>query len=387
MRRGFLSMRPSYLQVGVVLGLCVLIALAAAHTLQRDENLRDFATFVQAGKAYEGGLNPYVLYKDPDPAAGIEPGTPLETGSPNLNPPISVYPFSLLADADPFAVRDGLSAVSALIYAGACVLLLKAYTWQRRPLVALWLLAVAGFWYTLLLGQIYIPLFALGLGALLLVERGRRLLWAGVLIGLVVAIKPNFGIWPLFLLLAGHRKLALTAFAVAGAVSAVPLLIEGPEVYSQWLDAARAYPRAAIAPNASMFGVATRLGIPEAGYVLAAGLIAAGAFYTWRWRLTARETSAWSIMLTLFVGPLTWVGYTLFMLPLLLSRRWSRWEVAVAATMLVPAGLGWPAGELRLAGIAMLSGLVLNDTLQARRAEARAPVEAVPTLTAAREAA
>jgi hypothetical protein len=92
-------------------------------------------------------------------------------------------------------------------------------------------------------------------------------------------------------------------------------------------------------------------------------------------------------MLTLFVGPLTWVGYTLFMLPLLLSRRWSRWEVAVAATMLVPAGLGWPAGELRLAGIAMLSGLVLNDTLQARRAEARAPVEAVPTLTAAREAA
>jgi hypothetical protein len=92
-------------------------------------------------------------------------------------------------------------------------------------------------------------------------------------------------------------------------------------------------------------------------------------------------------MLTLFVGPLTWVGYTLFMLPLLLSRRWSRWEVAVAATMLVPAGLGWPAGELRLAGIVMLSGLVLHDTLRARRAEAEGTAVHERAVVVARQAA
>jgi len=362
-------MKPKLVQAGVAIALCALIAMAAVHVLSSRDKLRDFTTFAQAGRAYQDGLDPYVLYKEADPAAGIAPGTPLETGSPNLNPPISIYPFSLIAGADPFAVRDGLNVVSAAIYAALCFVLLKAYPWQRRPLIMLWLLAVAGFWYTLLLGQIYIPLFALGLGALLLIERGRNLIWAGVLVGLVVAIKPNFGVWPLFLLLAGHRKLALTAIVVAAAVSAVPLMIDGPELYSQWLDAARAYPRAAIAPNASMFGVATRLGLPEAGYVIAAGLIAAGGYCAWRWRLTAREASGWSVMLTLFVGPLTWVGYTLFMLPLLMTRRWARWEVAVAATMLVPAGLGWPAGELRLAGIVMLSSLVLNDTLQARRAE------------------
>jgi hypothetical protein len=369
-------MRTRFATVAAVLGLCALIAMAAIHTLPPDDNLRDFATFVHAGRAYEDGFNPYVLYKEPDPGAGIEPGTPRDTGSPNLNPPISIYPFTLINGRDPVSVRNGLNVVSALIYAAVCAALLKAYPWQRRPMVMLWLLAVAGFWYTLLLGQIYLPLFALGLGALLLIERGRNLLWAGVLVGLVVAIKPNFAIWPLFLLLAGQRKMALTSVAVAAAISAIPLLIEGPEIYSQWLDAARAYPRAAIAPNASMFGVVTRLGIPEAGYVLAVGLIAAGAFYARRWRLTAREASAWSVMLTLFVGPLTWVGYTLFMLPLLLSRRWGGWEVAVAATMLVPAGLGWPAGEMRLAGIVMLSGLVLNDTLQARRAESASPIEA-----------
>ncbi len=379
-------MRARFVQVVAVLGLCVLIAMAAMQTLQPHSELRDFTTFVQAGRAYEQGLNPYVLYKDPDPAAGVKPGTPRETGSPNLNPPISIYPFTLINGHDPVSVRNGLKVVSALLYAAICAVLLKAYPWQRRPLIMLWLLALAGFWYTLLLGQIYIPLFALGLGALMMIERGRNVLWAGLLIGLVVAIKPNFAIWPLFLLLAGQRKMAFTSIATAAAISLVPLLIEGPGIYSQWLEAARAYPRAAIAPNASMFGVATRVGIPEAGYVLAAGLIATAAFYAWRWRLTAREATAWSVMLTLFVGPLTWVGYTLFMLPLLLSRRWAAWEIAVAATMLVPAGLGWPAGEIRLAGIVMLSGLVLNDTLQARRAESAAPVKAT-ALSAVGEAA
>jgi hypothetical protein len=379
-------MSPKLLKVGAVLGLLLLIAMAAVHTLPPGERLRDFSTFVQAGRAYEDGLNPYVLYEEPDPEAGIEPGTPLQTGSPNLNPPISIYPFSLMNGHDPVTVRNGLNVVSALIYAAVCSVLLKAYPWQRRPLVMLWLLAVAGFWYTLLVGQIYLPLFALGLAALLLIERGRNLLWAGVLIGLVVAIKPNFAIWPLFMLLVGQRKMALTSVAVAAAISAVPLIIEGPHIYSQWLEAARAYPKADIAPNASMFGVMTRLGVPAAGYVVAAGVVAAGGYYAWRWRLSAREASAWGVILTLFVGPLTWVGYTLFMLPLLLSRRWARWEIAVAATMLVPAGLGWPAGELRLAGIVMLSGLVLNDTLQARRAaeaEEPAPSAAMATVVEA----
>jgi len=360
-------MRPGLVRAAIAVVLCVLIAFAAVYTLRPNRNLRDFTTFVQAGRAYEQGLNPYVLYQDVDEAPGIPPGTPVERGSPNLNPPISVYAFRAIANLDPVSVRNGLNLVSALIYAGVCVALLKAYRWQRRPLIVLWLLALSGFWYTLLLGQIYMPLFALGLAALLFIERGRNLLWTGLLIGLVVAIKPNFAIWPLFLLLAGHRKIALAAVGVAAAISVIPLVLEGPGIYSQWLDAARAYPRAAIAPNAAMFGVATRLGVPAFGYVIAAALVGAGAFYAWRARLTVREASGWSVMLTLLVGPLTWVGYTLFMLPLLLSRRWARWELAVAATMVVPGGLGWPAGEVRLAGIVILSALLVNDALSARR--------------------
>jgi hypothetical protein len=371
----------------LALGLCALILTAAEYLLRPDGDLRDFATFAQAGRAHEAGLNPYVRYQVADPSEAIDAGTPLEATSPNLNPPISLYPFSLMADLDPFAVRDGLNVVSAGIYAITCLVLLKAYPWQRRPLVVLWLLAVAGFWYTMLLGQIYIPLFAVGLAALLMIERGRNLLWAGVLIGLVVAVKPNFGIWPLLLLVAGHHRLGLTAIGVAAAVSAVPLLVDGTIVYSQWLDAVRVYDNADYAHNASMFGVAARLGIEVVGYAAAAGCIAAGAYYAWRWRLTAREASSWGVMLTLLVGPLSWVGYTLFTLPLLLSRpRWARWELAVAATLLVPGGLGWPAGEVRLAGLLMLSALVLKDTLQVRLAKPDESRETA-TLSTAIEAA
>ncbi len=69
----------------MVAGLLVLIATAAAHTLQPNRGLHDFATFVQSGRAYDQGLNPYAPDQDHDPAAGTEPGTPLETDSLNLN--------------------------------------------------------------------------------------------------------------------------------------------------------------------------------------------------------------------------------------------------------------------------------------------------------------
>jgi hypothetical protein len=74
-------------------------------------------------------------------------------------------------------------------------------------------------------------------------------------------------------------------------------------------------------------------------------------------------------------------------LPLLLSRRWGGWEVAVAATMAVPAGLNVGAGEIRLAGLLILAGLVVKDALLARRwGVVRTEEPAAPT-TALAEAA
>jgi hypothetical protein len=379
--------KSAWVRVLLVVGLCLLIVSGLTSILSPDRTLKDFSTFVEAGAAYNQGMNPYKLYFEfPEGSGEVEP-TVDEEHSPNLNPPISLYPFSLLAKTDWEAARNWLNVVSAVTYAGVCYMLLRAYPWQRKAIVGLWLLAVAGFWYTLLLGQVYMLLLVLGASALLLIERGQGHLVAGVLIGLLVAIKPNFVVWPALMLLAGHRRPALTSLLVAALVSTVPLVIEGPTVYTQWLDAARGYPRAALALNAALFGETARLGVPALGYGVAFAILGAAGYFAWRWRLTLYEASAAGIMVTLLVGPLTWIGYTLMALPLLLSRRWGGWEVAVAATMAVPAGLNVGAGEIRLAGLLILAGLVVKDALLARRwGVVRTEEPAAPT-TALAEAA
>jgi hypothetical protein len=152
----------------------------------------------------------------------------------------------------------------------------------------------------------------------------------------------------------------------------VPLLLEAPSIYGQWLEAARDYPRTGLVMNASLIGAAVRLGIEPIGYALAASLIAAAAALVRVTRPSARDASAVAILVALLVGPLTWTGYLLFGLPLLLSRRWRGWELAAAATFSVPTWLtlalddqlGWlPWAEVQTFGLVVLLGLVVRDVM------------------------
>ncbi|HLG10601.1 MAG TPA: glycosyltransferase family 87 protein, partial [Dehalococcoidia bacterium] len=331
-------------------------------------------------------LDPYGVHEGLVEESGLNLGFDDRPYSPNLNPPVSIYPFRLLAGADPDVTRFGLRAVSAVVYVAACLALMRAYPWQRRPLAVLWLIAGAGFWYTLWMGQIYVLLFGAGLGAWLLLEKGQSPVLAGVLIGVTVAVKPNFALWPLMLLLAGHGRPALWAGITALLISAVPFVIEGPSIYGQWLDAARHYSRGAIAANGSLVGSAARLGFEPAGYALAGLLTLAGAVYAWRLRPGPMEASAATLIVTLLAGPLTWLGYTLFALPVLMSRQWRGWELAVGATLVVPAGLTAAAGEVHLAGMLVLGGLVAGDAVRSRRTESEVEPSRSPALTV-REAA
>ena len=132
---------------------------------------------------------------------------------------------------------------------------------------------MAGFWDTLALGQIYMPLVLAGASAWLLLERGEGA-WAGFLMGLVVAMKPNFLVWPVLLLLSGHRLPALVSVATAAAISAIPLIVFGPEVYRQWLELiASDVDRAAFLTNASLAGLTARIGHGTVGLVALACLL------------------------------------------------------------------------------------------------------------------
>jgi hypothetical protein len=378
-------MRRVFFKVFAGVALCLITAVTAYSSLS-GAGLYDYGSFILAGQASEKGLDPYGVHEGLVEESGLNLGFDDRPYSPNLNPPVSIYPFRLLAGADPDVTRFGLRAVSAVVYVAACLALMRAYPWQRRPLAVLWLIAGAGFWYTLWMGQIYVLLFGAGLGAWLLLEKGQSPVLAGVLIGVTVAVKPNFALWPLMLLLAGHGWPALWAGITALLISAVPFVIEGPSIYGQWLDAARHYSRGAIAANGSLVGSAARLGFEPAGYALAGVLTLAGAVYAWRLRPGRMEASAAALTVTLLAGPLTWLGYTLFALPVLMSRQWRGWELAVGATLVVPAGLTAAAGEVHLAGMLVLGGLVAGDAVRSRRTESEVEPSRSPALTV-REAA
>jgi hypothetical protein len=294
------------------------------------DSLWDFGSFVASGRAAREGLNPYGIY--PLTLHVSFPG--FEAWNPNLNPPISALLFQLFDLTDPHISFRIWWAISVLCYAATVLLLLRRYGrpdwWALLP----WAFALAGFWDTLVLGQIYLPLVLAGSAAWLLLERGEGR-WAGLLIGLVVAMKPNFLVWPVLLFLSGHRIPAVVSLATAGAISAVPLVVMGPEVYRQWFELLVGdRERAFFLTNASLVGLAARMGLPSLGVWVGLALLGASAFWALRARPAALQASALALLLALLASPIAWIHYTLFLLPVLFSR-WRMTGIRLVAVLLI----------------------------------------------------
>lgn len=292
----------------------------------------DFGSFVASGRAAAQGLNPYGIY--PLTFHVSFPG--FEAWNPNLNPPISALLFQLFDRAEPDTSFRIWWAISGASYLLAALLVLCRYPERDVTALACCAVGLAGFSDTLVLGQIYLPLVLLAVCAWLLLERGLGVA-AGILIGMVVAMKPNFALWPVILALAGCMRPAATATVVAGAISAVPALVYGPEIYRQWLELVLADgARAGFLTNASLPGLATRIGLPGLGLICSAALIGLAAWWARRRRPDAILASTAGILLSLVASPLAWVHYTLFLLPVL-ACRWGRLSTRlVTALLLVP---------------------------------------------------
>lgn len=318
----------------VVLALLALAAIATE--LPRalpDGSLMDFGSFVASARAAREGLNPYGIY--PLTLHVVLPG--FESWNPNLNPPISALLFRAFDWADPQVTFRIWWAVSVAVYGLTVLLLVRrgfAKSEGSKLVLALWAFGLAGFWDTLVLGQIYLPLVLAATAAWLLLERGEDV-WAGVLIGVVIAMKPNFLVWPGLLFLSGHYRPALVAGAAAAAISAVPLLWLGPEVYRQWFELILSdRGRAAFLTNASLAGLAERAGLPALGLAASLLLLAGAALWAlWR-RPGAVPASAVGLLVSLLASPIAWIHYTLFLLPAF--RAYWRWPlVRVAAALLL----------------------------------------------------
>jgi hypothetical protein len=317
---------------GLLIVIAALMAIRAElPRILHEPGLWDFGSFVASGRAASEGLNPYGIY--PLTLRVELPG--FESWNPNLNPPISALLFQAFDVADPYVTYQVWRWISVAVYAAAVLLLVNRVGNRVEALIiAVWAFALAGFWDTLFLGQIYLPLVLAGVAAWLLLERGAGL-WAGVLIGIVVAMKPNFLVWPVLLFLSGQHRSALVAFITAGAISLIPLIIYGPEVYRQWFELVAADgDRALFLTNGSFAGLAARAGIPSFGLVLGFVLLAGLAAWALWLRPDVLTVSAMALLASILASPLGWIHYTLFLLPVI-AMHWNRLAMRVVALLLI----------------------------------------------------
>ncbi len=295
---------------------------------------RDFGSFWASGEAANRGMNPYdahSLTREVRAPGGAEAAV-------NLNPPFSVLLFQLLAWGDPAVMFRAWQIGSALLYAAVVVFLLRRLPtedwWHRALLMLVW----APLWSTLDLAQIYVLLLALTTVAYL--SMGRRPLLAGVCIGLLVAIKPQYLVWPALLLAAWYWRPSLAATATAAVISALPLVFGHGDWYPAWVDATRASNTLVFADNLSVLGLLTRAGV-ELGVgvaLVAAGLVGLSAITAFkRWR--PERVSAIALVAAVLAGPVSWVGYALLLTPVLLTTAvWSE-PMILGGLLLVAPGV------------------------------------------------
>jgi hypothetical protein len=314
----------------LVAWLVVCLVSSLGWALHRQEDLQDLGSFLHSGASYRQHLDPYTYHPIVDPQ-------PISPDALNLNPPISVYAFAAISPLDPQVTSRLLFLGTVAFFAVALYMLMRAYPDKRDPLVLLAVCSLAGVWHTLGYLQIYAPLILGVIAAWLLLRRG-DLLMAGLIIGLIVAVKPNFVLWPLLLLVAGQPRVAFAAFASASAVSVIPLIVDGPEIYLQWLNVSMAFSGVEWSSNAALASVGARFGSEPVGFVLGAIVVLGLAFWFLRSRPQVLTASALSIAAVLLAGPVSWAGYTLFLAPYLFSRPWTR---LVWASLLLLATPFW----------------------------------------------
>jgi len=299
----------------------------------------DFGSFLAAGEAVRTGENPYagasaLVFEVQYEELGV--GGQLV----NLNPPLSVLLFSLIPAQDPLEAAAVWRLASVALYVLSLALLRRSLPAGDHRLRYLWAFALAGFWHTVELGQVYVILFFLLVLQRRLGAEGKEVP-AGILTGTMIALKPQLGLWILALLVTRRWRTAGASFVTFLALSLLPLPILGSEIYSQWLRATAIDPGILGLPgNSSLAGLTTRLGSYQIGLLVAA--VISLAFLAKLWRIPRTQGSAATmpgILLSLFSAPIAWVGYTILLAPMLLARaNWTplvRWSAAILAVPFV----------------------------------------------------
>jgi hypothetical protein len=207
---------------------------------------------------------------------------------------------------------------------------------QHRQLF--WLLLGPAASGTLVKGQDYAFLLGLSVGVWLMLKHERAIA-AGICLGILVAAKPNYALWPIFLVFCGYTRTTKAAIVTTLILCCLPALLYGPGVYAGWLHILPNDPHWIFPPNVSLTGLAARFGHRIVGQVLSVVLLVFSCVLV-AWKRPSLEiTSGIALCVAMLAAPVAWVHYSLVLAPVLLQRPWSKLLTCALAPLLLPASL------------------------------------------------
>lgn len=309
--------------------LCLIgVVLAVSLTHRTGNGYATFGTLWASGKAAVNGLNPYTHYPEtfhaPDYSAWDL----------NLNPPWTLPVLEALSHLTIEHFKQVWTVLTGLCFlAGGLILIARQPELQGRQI--LWLMLCAPAIATFNEGQIYAWPFLFGTLAWLANKKGHLLL-AGLVVGIIVSLRPTMCLVLLLLLLAGHRKIAAAAIGSSFMLYVLPLVMYGPVIYVEWLHALADGNRHWIhAANIAIWPAFTRTGHPYIGAVIAVLLVLLVCGWAFRNRPEFTHTCGAGLCLGVACAPLAWFHYILFVAPFFMTRRWTALPMMAAALFLI----------------------------------------------------
>jgi hypothetical protein len=298
---------------------CALLLLLSLIWLRAEAGIdyAAFGSYQASGHAAAVGLNPYAPYPETFRStfgSRIVPDI-------NFNPPCLLPLFQGLSHLSRAAFSWTWTAASFLAFALSAWILLRARP-NMHSLKILWLLLAIPVQNTITAGQIYGLLVLLSALAYFFHQRHQPIS-AAIAIGLLVAFKPTMAFLLPFLWLAHHRRIAWAATVVTCIASALPVLFYGPGIYTQWVAALLGDMHWIGFTDIAPIAILRRHGHPHAGFVLAAGIGLALAWWQWKKRPTFEDSCGIAICAGILCAPLAWHIYLFFAAPFYVTRRWN----------------------------------------------------------------
>jgi hypothetical protein len=326
--RGRLQRRGLALAIGLAISL-IAGAVMAASTRPFDI---DFYVFYESALAWRSGTDLYVTAQE----------------FPNLNPPHFIISFAPFTFTTPETAVRVWTALNVLAGAAAVLLLWRELALPRSFTAIGLAIAAAGLTTGLQFGLeegqptgLLAWLFTAAWAA----ARGDRQIRAGVLLGLLISVKPFFAIMLLVPLLKKHWTLLIAAGLAGASMLVAGVVLAGVHSYLRWLEVGREVSWFVHPLNASITGPISRAGLTW--HVWAALSVAIAGATILAARRSEDRDLAWAAagMASLLISPLGWLYY----FPLLAGPMTA---LAVNRPLVLAAGVGvvWPV-PMVLAGV------------------------------------